>query len=58
MIGAGIMLEQLYQTISSFLLDLPSIGNLFAGVKDGNVDILGGFLSMLGGLFGKKTSAE
>ncbi|MBQ6020442.1 MAG: hypothetical protein IJL26_09730 [Clostridia bacterium] len=52
------MLEQLYQTISSFLLDLPSIGNLFAGVKDGNVDILGGFLSMLGGLFGKKTSAE
>ena len=24
------MLEQLYQTISSFLLDLPSIGNLIS----------------------------
>ena len=57
-IGAGIMLEQLYQTITSFLFDLPAIASLFTGVKEGNVDIFGGLLSLLGGLFGKNTSAE
>ncbi|MBQ6164242.1 MAG: hypothetical protein IK118_01380 [Clostridia bacterium] len=52
------MLEQLYQTITSFLFDLPAIASLFTGVKEGNVDIFGGLLSLLGGLFGKNTSAE
>ena len=50
------MLEQLYQTISSFLLDLPAIGDFFSGVKSGNVDFFGGLFSMLGGLFSKNVN--
>ncbi len=45
------MLEQLFQTLQSFF-DIPSLDNFFSGLKGGNIDFIGGFLSMLTGLLG------
>lgn len=48
------MLQALFQTIQSFFIDLPSIGELINNVRSGDVDLLGGFVSMVSGIFGKK----
>lgn len=45
------MLEQLYQTITTFFNELPSIKEMFNGIKAGNVGLLGDLFTMLSGLF-------
>lgn len=47
------MIQALFQTIANFFVDLPSIGDLFSGIRTGETDIFGGFISMLKGLFGR-----
>ncbi len=46
------MIQALFQTISNFFVDLPSINELFDNIFSGEIDFLGGFVSMLKGLFG------
>ena len=46
------MIQALFQTISNFFVDLPSINELFDNIFSGEIDFLGGFVSMLTGLFG------
>ncbi len=48
------MIQALFQTISNFFVDLPSIKDLFGNIFSGEIDFLGGFVSMIQGLFGEK----
>lgn len=48
------MLQALYQTIMNFLIDIPAIGNLVEQISSGETNLLGGVVSLISGLFGKK----
>ena len=45
------MIQALFQTISNFFIDIPSIGELFDGIKTGDKDIFSGLVSTFVGLF-------
>ena len=48
------MIQALFQTISSFFIDMPSVANLMNDVGSGETNLLGGIVSLIAGLFGKK----
>lgn len=47
------MIQALFQTISNFFIDLPSISDLFSGIKTGETDIFSGLVSTFVGLFNR-----
>ncbi|MBR1811841.1 MAG: hypothetical protein IJ766_09420 [Clostridia bacterium] len=50
------MLEQLFQTVKDFFIEVPAIKNLIDNVRSGDTNIFSGFVSVIKGVFGGLTS--